>query len=299
MLGAGASRVLWLRVRHASLEEGVRALMDLVPAGAPIVCESNSAREVVTPGCFVIIREKGSGAIKESCKRVMARADRHITFDGTGWDAQPADLVFDCGQWWWLMDAAAIVLAGGRSRRMGRDKSLLPFGAKPMLHHIADQLRPHFRFLLIGANDAERYGVPGATVVPDRTPEQGPLMGLSSCLEATAADRVFLTGCDIPTMDMPTIRSMVAGLDNHDAVIAATDDGMRHPLFAAYRRSVLPAAQTALAEGRRRMEDMLERIRVQTFPIHDGEWFRNLNTPEEYAAACAAAARSQEQQGQS
>lgn len=289
MLEAGASRVLWLRVRQASLAEGVRALMALIPDDAPIVCESNSAREVVTPSCFVIIRAKQSEEIKESCRRVMAKADRQLEFDGTGWDAQPEELVFHLGRWWWRMDAAAMVLAGGNSRRMGQDKSMLPFGAKPLLAHIADQLRPHFRFLLVGANDPARYGIAGAPVIPDRIPGQGPLMGLSSCLEATTADRTFLTGCDIPTMDIPTIRSMMDGLDGYDAVIPVTADGRRHPLFAAYRRSVLPVAQGALAEGRRRMEDLLERVRVKTFPIHDDGWFRNLNTPEEYAAARAAA----------
>jgi molybdopterin-guanine dinucleotide biosynthesis protein A len=293
MLKAGANRVLWLRVRHASLEEGVRALMGLLPEDTPIVCESNSVRKVANPGYFVIIHDKRLEAIKESCREVMSRADRQIAFDGTGWDAQPADLTFDRGRWWWRMDAAAIVLAGGRSRRMGQDKSMLPFGAKPLLVHIADQLRPHFRFLLVGANDPARYGIAGAPVVPDRAPGQGPLMGLSSCLEATSSDKVFLTGCDIPAMDIPTIRSMMAQLDGFDAVIPVTEDGMRHPLFAAYRRSVLPVALAALSEGKRRMEDMLERVRAQTFPIRDNRWFRNLNTPEEYVEACATAAAMQ------
>lgn len=291
MLEAGASRVLWLRVRQANLEEGVCALMNLIPADAPIVCESNSVREIVTPSCFIIIRAKGSEEIKESCRRVMAKADRQLEFDGTGWNVQPDELAFALGRWWWRMDAAAIVLAGGSSRRMGQDKSMLLFCAKPLLVHIADQLRPHFRSLLVGANDPARYGIAGAPVISDRVPGHGPLMGLASCLEATTAEKTFLTGCDIPTMDIPTIRSMMDGLDEYDTVIPVTNDGRRHPLFAAYRRSVLPIAQTALAEGERRMEDLLERVRVKPFPIHDDLWFRNLNTPEEYAAACAAANR--------
>ncbi len=105
MLKAGASRVLWLRVCHANLEEGVRALMDLLPGDAPIVCESNSAREVIKPGYFVIIRDKKSKTIKESCQRVLALADRQILFDGAGWDTQPSGLLFDHGQWSWHMDA--------------------------------------------------------------------------------------------------------------------------------------------------------------------------------------------------
>lgn len=289
MLQAGASRVFWLRVRHAHLAKGVRALSEHLPAGTPVVCESNSVREVAAPGCFVIIREKHSETIKDSCRRVMAMADRLITFNGSGWDTHPGDLVFDQERWWMRMDATAIALAGGRSRRMGRDKSMLSYNGKPMLLHITDQLRPHFAALLVGANDAQRYGIAGAPVIPDRVPDQGPLMGLASCLEAVRTDRAFLTGCDIPTMDIPTIRAMVAGLDDHDAVVPVTDDGRRHPLFAAYRRSVLPVAQAVLAQGQRRMEDMLSQVRVLPFPLGRNDWFRNLNTPEDYAAACEAA----------
>lgn len=290
MLRAGASRVLWLRVRRESLEEGVRALLARVPPGTPVVCESNSVREVLKPGCFVVIRAANDPNFKDSCRRVAGLADRTIVFNGAGWNAQPSELVFDQGRWWWRMDATAVILAGGRSRRMGRDKSMLPFGGKPLILHIADQLRPHFRAMLVGANDTARYAFTGLTVVPDRIPDQGPLMGLASCLEAAPTEKVFLTGCDIPTMDTTTIRGMVAGLDNHDAVIAVTADGMRHPLFAAYRKSVLSAAEAALSVGKRRMEDLLSAVRAIVYPIPVNAWFRNLNTPEEYEAAAAGAA---------
>ncbi|MFZ4397778.1 MAG: NTP transferase domain-containing protein [Kiritimatiellia bacterium] len=288
MLQAGAKKVLWLRVRHAQMEPGMRALLAMLPPDVPIICESNSLREVLAPGQFVVVRDSRTPAIKESCRRVIPLASRLITFDGSGWDLQPDELNFAQGHWWWRMNATAIILAGGQSRRMGQDKSLLPFHGRPMLVHIADQLRPHFRFLLVGANDPQRYGVAGVPVIADCVAGQGPLMGLASCLEATTTDVAFLTGCDIPNMDLPTLYRMQDALHDHDAVIPVTADG-RHPLFAFYRRTILPTVNATLSEGKRRMDDIFDRISVAYFPIADNTWFRNLNTPADYAAACAVA----------
>lgn len=293
MLQAGASRVLWLRVRHACMEEGTRALLARLPERVPLICESNSLREIVTPGQFIVVRDGRSSTVKETCRRIMPLANRLIDFDGSGWNIQPDEITFTQGQWWWRMNATAVILAGGKSRRMGQDKSLLPFNGRPMLVHIANQLRPHFEAILVGANDPERYSIAGAPVIADRIPGQGPLMGLASCLEAATTDTIFLTGCDIPTMDIPTLHAMLATLENHDAVIPVTADG-RHPLFAFYRRTILPTIQATLADGKRRMEDLLQRLNVATFPLADNTWFRNLNTPEDYAAACAAAEQPEE-----
>ncbi|MDY0004971.1 MAG: hypothetical protein RBU30_26970, partial [Polyangia bacterium] len=68
MLRAGAREVLWLRVRHEHLGEGMRALIERIPAGALVVCESNSAREAIAPGLFLVVRRAGAQEIKPSCE---------------------------------------------------------------------------------------------------------------------------------------------------------------------------------------------------------------------------------------
>jgi hypothetical protein len=72
MLLAGAKRVYWLRVLQEHLEAGRRRLLEYVPANALVVCESNSARSVLEPGVFLVIREADSTAIKQSCHAVLA-----------------------------------------------------------------------------------------------------------------------------------------------------------------------------------------------------------------------------------
>ncbi len=99
MLNAGAEKVYWLRVLREHLTEGVSELMKLIPKNACIICESNSARRVIEPGVFLIIREKGSTEIKHSCKKVAHFADEMIDFDGTGWSLQPDEIVFTNNRW--------------------------------------------------------------------------------------------------------------------------------------------------------------------------------------------------------
>jgi molybdopterin-guanine dinucleotide biosynthesis protein A len=288
MLRAGATRVLWLRTRREALAESVPALLAGLPPDQPLICESNSARTVITPGCFLILRRADDPEIKASCRQVLSLADRLITIQGRQWDTSPDDLTFAGGHWWWRQEATAIILAGGQSRRMGQDKSMLDFGGQPLIAHIAGQVRPHFRHLLIGANAPDRYAFLDAPVIADQLPGQGPLMGLASCLAAAPTEFVFLTGCDIPTADTRTIYALLAALEHQDAVIPVTPDGQRHPLFAAYRRTpALTAARAALADGRRRMAELPARLRVAWYEIGAAPWFRNLNTPEEYAAVRA------------
>lgn len=118
LLEAGASKVFWLRVRDAHLAEGIEATLKQITDGQPSIWESNSARRVLTPSAFLVLREKGNARIKESCQRVMDVADRILDFDGTGWDLSPDRITFSAGCWHIRQDAAAIVLAGGQSRRM-------------------------------------------------------------------------------------------------------------------------------------------------------------------------------------
>ncbi len=280
---ARAAKVLWLRVRQSNLAEGVAALFAALPAGMPVVCECNSARAVMEPAVFLVIRDPRNGQMKESCREVITQADRVVAFDGTGWDLPPEDLVFHSNRWWLRQDAAAIVLAGGKSSRMGTDKSLLPYhGGTPLIQHITDQLRPLFREVLIGANNAEAFQFLNLPVVPDRMPDQGPLMGLLSCLEHSTHELHFLTACDIPELPAETIMQLLAAATDVDAVVPFTEGG-NEPLFAVYRKSaVLPAAETALANGKRRIADMFEHIRLRRMPLSDSTWLRNLNTPEDY-----------------
>jgi molybdopterin-guanine dinucleotide biosynthesis protein A len=284
MLRAGAKTVFWLQVLQEHLEEGMRDLLNRIPEKACIVCESNSARSVVDPGLFIVIQEAGSTAVKESCRKVIGLADRVVFFHGTGWDFRPQQMVFDSGRWKFsaARKATAIILSGGKSRRMGRDKSLLEIEGFPMIERIAATLRPLFDELLISANDVEKYRFLGLPVVPDEQPDQGPLMGILSGLKRSSNDLNFVIACDVPDPDPEMIASMIDQADGVDAVMPKPGEERYEPLIAVYRKSVIPHAEKILADGQRKITALFDLVKVRFIDRSDSRWNRNLNTADDY-----------------
>jgi len=287
MKEAGAQRVFWLRVLRDHLRDGVRALLRRIPPGSCVVCESNSVRRVLEPGAFLVIREAGSTTTKDSCAAVLEHADRVLRFHGNRWDLPPDRCRFEDGRWIVPMEASAAVLAGGQSRQMGRDKSLLPIGGRTLLEHILEQVRPLVDETVIGANDAGKYGFAGSPVVPDEQPGQGPLMGILSVVRAAQHERVLVTACDIPDLSGSFLRMMLRKAHRADIVMPRDSRGRHEPLPAVYTRRSLPAVRAVLARGGRRIVDILDEpdLRVEFVRFPRGAWHRNLNTPDDYRKA--------------
>ena len=252
-----------------------------------MVCESNSARLALEPGTFLVIRAAGSEAIKASCAAVIAEADRILVFDGKGWDFSPERCSFEQGVWRVPALASAVVLAGGKSSRMGSDKALLIFRGKPLFCHILDQLAPLFDDVLVSAQDPEKYSFAGQRVVRDEQPNQGPLMGILSALQAATYDRLFVTACDIPLQPVLLIRSMLRKAAHADLVMPAGPEGRFEPLMAVYTRRLVPVIRAVIARGGRRMIDLFDEPEIKTVvvPLPETGGFGNLNTPEDYERA--------------
>jgi molybdenum cofactor guanylyltransferase len=290
LLAAGAARVFWLRVRRDHLAEGLAELLRRIPPGVAIVCESNSVRHVVEPGVFLVIAAPKGTEVKPSCAEVMPLADRVIRSDGRGWDRPASDLTFAAGRWLLRQTATAIILAGGQSRRMGTDKSLLPLDGQPLIQHIARQLEPLFDQVLIGANRPEKYAFMQLPVVPDEEPDQGPLMGILSCVSASAHELNFVTACDIPHLDLGFVLELLKASDGYDIVMPVSANGRHEPLFAVYRKTMLPLARRVLRRGGRRITELFESAQVRFVDLPAADWYRNLNTPEDYRRAIEPAA---------
>lgn len=282
---AGAETVYWLRVRHEALAEGLAALLDRVGPDAPLVIESNSLREVLSPDRFLVIRE--GGAVKPSCAAVLSQADALIDFQGDGWSLAPERVQLGQQGWSIRHAAGAVILAGGASRRMGVDKSLLPVAGRPLIAGIAAQLAAVTEATLISANDPSKYAFLGLPVIADDEPGSGPLGGIASALARSAHDWNLVVSCDIPQIDGRYVDQLFRQSEGADVVIPRWPDGRWEPLLALYRRdTVLPAARRALAAGRRRIVAMFDQLRVRCVAPPSSSWYRNCNTPEEFAAAC-------------
>jgi molybdopterin-guanine dinucleotide biosynthesis protein A len=284
LLAAGAGRVFWLRVMREHLAEGFAAAGEAIGPDAVVVCESNSLRHVAEPDIFVIVREAACDAYKQSAADVRAFSDREVLSDGEGFDLDLADLAVVDGRWALRENATAVILAGGGSRRMGEDKSMLPVGGRPMIEHVYRQLLPNFREVLISCGDAGKYAFLGARTVVDETPGEGPLMGILSALSAAENDLCAVVACDIPEVRLTLLRRMLRAARGRDAVVPRSREGRNEPLFAVYRKSVLPAAREAIAAGKRKVDAVYEKCEIRFLELDAGASLHNINTRKDYDA---------------
>jgi molybdopterin-guanine dinucleotide biosynthesis protein A len=282
LLAAGANQVFWLRAMKTHLREGLTALLDIIGSDAVLVCESNSLRQVVEPGLFLMVKGRGLKVWKTSARETGRYADRIVISDGSGFDFDLDQIKLADGKWTMPEKATAIIMAGGENYRMGADKSMLLVKGRPMIEHICEQLRDCFKQILISANEADRYAFLGFEIVRDKMPGQGPLMGIASALEVSVNELNFVVACDIPYIDLSYVRRMLVEAEGVDVVIPTTDDEKYEPLFAVYRKSALEAINEVLSSGRRKISDIFSRCRVKYIELGTPEWFTNLNTMVEY-----------------
>jgi len=99
LLRAGAKKVYWLRTIKSHIWDGFNDIMRKIPDDAPIVCESNTLRNHVEPGVFVIVRSSNLNAIKPSAQKVWKYADKIIYFDSDEFDFEIDEILFKNGKW--------------------------------------------------------------------------------------------------------------------------------------------------------------------------------------------------------
>jgi len=282
MLKEGAGRVYWLKVRREYLKEGIEALLDRIPDNVCAVAEGTSARSIVEPGVFIVLGEKNNPSMKDSCAAVIHLADKVASFDGRAWDFPPEDCLFIDDEWMIRPKASAIVLAGGDSRRMGRDKGLLQVEGKPMIALIVSQLKNLFDEIVISANKTDDYRFLGLEIVPDLKPGQGPLMGIASSLPHSKNDVNFVVACDIPYLKLSFASRLTKLAEGYDMVLPYAEDQKYEPLFAVYRKSTIEPALNILKRGGRSIIELLDYVKVNLVKIPEGSWYRNINTASDY-----------------
>ncbi|MFU8844064.1 MAG: NTP transferase domain-containing protein [Bacteroidales bacterium] len=283
MLQAGAGKVFWLKVFKDALPQGVDALLKLLPEDAMMVCESNTLRTIIEPGLFFIIRNMADKSVKPSCADVIQHADKIIGFNKMAWDFTP-DRVHIKDQTWIMREkATAIILAGGKSIRMGGDdKSLLPVDGQPLIAHIVDQLQGHFDEIIIGSNDPGKYKFLNLRIIQDIEKDKGPLMGILSCLKASSSEVNFITACDIPVMNTKLILDMIQVAKDAEIVMPVSGDNNYEPLYALYKKSIIPAAEIILKNQGRRIIELLNDAKVRFFDFEHSNWYENLNRKDDY-----------------
>ena len=184
-----------------------------------------------------------------------------------------------------------VILTGGASRRMGRDKALLPFGegGGTLLQCLIDRYAA-LGEVAVSVDRAGRFPFTGAVELPDAFPGQGPMNGVISALRQTEAEALLLTAVDLPYGDPALARRLLALSGEADVCLVRRGPKGIEPLFAVYKRGCLPVAEDCVRDGRRSIMALLDRVTVryvtpEELPEFDlARIFTNVNTPEDYAA---------------
>jgi molybdenum cofactor guanylyltransferase len=187
-------------------------------------------------------------------------------------------------------DLTGIILAGGASRRMGgRNKAFLELDGRPLIEIVIERVQSVCAEVLIVAGDTGPYAGLGAPLIEDRFRGVGVLGGLHAGLEAASHDLTLVVGCDMPFLNPDLLRAFAGWAEGVDVAVLRQGKQVE-PLHAAYRRTCLPAIETAIRAGERRIVSFFPHIRVryvaqeEITPIDpDLRSFQNVNTPDEWA----------------
>ncbi len=195
-------------------------------------------------------------------------------------------------------EAAAFILAGGRSTRMGTDKAFVPFEGRSLLARALDLARSVTDDVRI-VGDGSKFA-PFAPVVEDIHPGCGPLGGIHAALRASDRELNVILAVDLPFVSFALLQFLITRARTSQATVTlARAGGFWQPLCAVYRRGFAETAEGALRAGQYKIDPLFNQVRVQGISEEELETagftsaiFRNLNTPEELASAVGLAKRS-------
>ncbi|MCT8137228.1 molybdenum cofactor guanylyltransferase [Anaerobacillus sp. CMMVII] len=191
------------------------------------------------------------------------------------------------------MKAGVIILAGGKSSRMGQNKALLPLDGVSTIEKIKNSIADLFEDILIVANDEAAYQFLNLPIVKDKVRDKGPLAGIHAGLLAAKRETNLIIACDMPFISPYIAKHLVDHSEGFDAVVPVIA-GKQHPLFAVYNKSVLPTLENCLETEQLRMKHLLDRIHVNYSSEEDlqikeianlEQVFYNMNHPSEYEEA--------------
>ena len=183
----------------------------------------------------------------------------------------------------------AVILAGGKNRRMhGEKKLFLQYEGRTLLDRLRDSLSA-FEHLYLSVDEPAPYRQAGLPLAEDRYPSVGPMGGICSALEACPEKALFFAACDMPYISKETVILLTeAYLDHPDEITVAAEGDRVHALLGIYPKCILPALKQWIAEGHYKMQDFLKAQNASRVQIPAGDRSAvNINSVQEYLSQIA------------
>ena len=183
---------------------------------------------------------------------------------------------------------SAVILCGGKSRRMGTDKARLTLSGETVLSHLVKNMKD-IDDLWLSISTDESYPEVRIRKISDRYPDCGPLGGLEAALTVCQKEYLFVTPVDTPFADAGLACEMFSVLEKSpetDVVLMTDSEGRKQNLLGIYRKRILPNLRENLIQGKLRVKDLLESLVVRYLSVDDvsegAAKTVSCNTPEEY-----------------
>lgn len=179
------------------------------------------------------------------------------------------------------------ILAGGKSSRMGTDKSFVLFQGRPMIELVLERVHGLGDETILITNKPEAYAHLGVPMYGDVYPDHGSLGGIFTAVHYASHPYTLIVACDMPWLNRPLLAYMVALRETADIVVPRWEQ-YPEPLHAIYHKNCLPAIEENLKAGRLKITGFFGRVAVRFVERQEieqfdenGRSFANLNTPEE------------------
>jgi len=190
----------------------------------------------------------------------------------------------------------AFILSGGKSSRIGTNKSFLEFNNEPLIKRLTELLDQIFSSVVISSNEPALYKVLGKNIAKDIFPSRGPLSGIHSALSFTDSETNFIISCDLPFVSKDLIKHLI-NYESDAEIILPKSNGRFHHLCGIYSKSVLPEVERLLIEIQQpncklkgSVFELLERVNTEFIDVENLNFFTpnlffNINTIEDYNIA--------------
>lgn len=176
-----------------------------------------------------------------------------------------------------LSDATAVLLAGGKSSRMGSEKGLVEFRKKPMAFHILEVLKSLFSDVIVISNN-DNYKYSGFQVFPDSITDKGPAGGIVSAFEHANSEWIFVIACDMPLISTEAILKLYEAKNDSEICLPLTKDGIE-PLCGFYHSSIHKEFVELIHSDILKMQLIVKKFNLNTVEFDSAEkLFLNFNT---------------------
>lgn len=181
-------------------------------------------------------------------------------------------------------EITAIILAGGKSTRMGEDKGLIHFNGNPLVQYVIEAAKKiTARIIIVTSNSG--YKQFGCDCIEDELKDKGPLAGIYTGLHHSGTQKNLLLGCDMPFLSETLLNSLVNNCGTEDVLLTG-HKGLAEPLCSVYDKNCIVHIRSVIEINQLKITDALAGLNTRVISFDTEDWFRgnefaNINTIEE------------------